>query len=902
MDPDIMESWSNYQERIDCGQSENEDDLEDLAELEALLYSQIHYSQDEQQIAGDLSMNDTRNHRTIDSSFSVKSYVDLGLEPPNEVTIDDQIVGEVGKELLDKVGDDCSDVDSGCGESRAITPFVDSIDIDSEDEEKIVDEKLKDEEDFDVENGKLLSEEESRYSSVKSKQVESQVISSDSDSDDSEDDGIVVIPKPLKPEPELICLDSSSPPLSISSDAAEDSSSDDDENIQENPFFDPKNKTSNKLKKSKQNDSVVILTESTKKNEASNDSIVILPNSTSPPKNNSKEIRKVLKKTKSKPYKIATDSDSSDSYSDNLSDSSIECLDTDMALGNVLGTSCSNRKRKMISMSDILGKDIRDVVTIKNMKCYSWTDQMDKFYNDIIPENVDVELEDILDKIPKRANFDINRADVYGGGVERRRYFQGGVKCHNCGQFGHMVRFCSEPQKAIHCRMCGGVGHYETRCPTKCCLGCGQPGGMFLESCLHCRNKQQFECKECGERGHLKKDCSDLWRRYHITTEPGAVFKPFSDIHKNANKAWCCNCGKKGHLVDGCRRYLYSKYPAPNLTVVSYAEPATIQDFDSPDKNKGNNNKKAEQENVAYVPKTFEKYRSSPFVSKFLKSQPQSYGEPKPKKQRKEEQRELKKAEKKRNKQAVKLGVFHSEPGSPTRKSVVEPLKKTMSEPSSPYRNNQELPASSLVEKAIEKLSGKEKWKVKRQAKRDNKKIFKLAKIVGDKSDVNQLLKDYEVDVEAMTKCLKNKNSNKKQKKVNKENANFFRKEIQERQAEFGDKRGFGKKTDFKGKFNEGQMRPSTNSNGFIKLKGEVDFPRNKNEKADIIPGNVKAAIRVLNREVNTEVNFPGSKKIKKELRSEIWCLRNSLAQTDQLKKVERIRLAGMVLQLKNMS
>merc|ERR1719319_1425419 len=507
MDPDVIDLWSSYQERTDLGHSDNEDDEEDLAELEALLYSQIHYSQEEEQIAGDLSINDndttlhrtidndTTLHRTIDSSFSVKSYVDSGLEAPNEVTIDDEVV---------KDEDNCSDVDSGCGESRAITPFVDSIE--SEDEEGEADAEKKD---F-VETGKLnTSTEKSRYSSVRSKRVEeSQVISSDSD---SEDDGIVVLPKPLKPEPEVICLDSSSPPLSISGDGSEDSSSDDDDNIQVNPFFDPqngKNFNSSKNIKSKQNDSVVILTESSKKTVASNDSIVILSDSTSQPKNCSKEIKKVLKKTKSKlPYKAATDSsDSSEDYSDNLSDSDIECLDTDIGLGNVLGTSCANRKRKMISMSDILGKDVRDVIAIKNMKYWSWTEEMDKFYNDIIPENVDVELEDILEKIPNRANFDVSRADVYGGGVERRRYFQGGMKCHNCGQFGHMVRFCPEPKKAIHCRMCGGVGHYETRCPTKCCLGCGQPGGMFLDSCLHCRNKHQFECKECGEKGHVKKD------------------------------------------------------------------------------------------------------------------------------------------------------------------------------------------------------------------------------------------------------------------------------------------------------------------------------------------------------------------------------------------------------------
>ena len=65
------------------------------------------------------------------------------------------------------------------------------------------------------------------------------------------------------------------------------------------------------------------------------------------------------------------------------------------------------------------------------------------------------------------------------------------------------------------------------------------------------------------------------------------------------------------------------------------------------------------------------------------------------------------------------------------------------------------------------------------------------------------------------------------------------------------------------------------NKRGFGKVK---DFPRNhKSSPAmDIIPGNVKAAIRVLNKEVNVEGrNFPGAKKLKKSIRSEIFALRN---------------------------
>ena len=54
----------------------------------------------------------------------------------------------------------------------------------------------------------------------------------------------------------------------------------------------------------------------------------------------------------------------------------------------------------------------------------SWNEAMDKFYNEVDLENVDVELEDILRTMPKTAKWAVDRVDVYGGGPTRRRYFQ----------------------------------------------------------------------------------------------------------------------------------------------------------------------------------------------------------------------------------------------------------------------------------------------------------------------------------------------------------------------------------------------------------------------------------------------------------------------------------------------
>lgn len=405
--------------------------------------------------------------------------------------------------------------------------------------------------------------------------------------------------------------------------------------------------------------------------------------------------------------------------------------------------------------------------------------------------------------------------------------------------------------------MCGTVGHMDTRCPTKCCLGCGTPGGMFLESCLHCRNLARVECQECGGLGHLRMFCPDLWRRYHLTTRPGPPVEPMMDSHKKKYERWCCNCGREGHLVDQCKRYLYSKYPAPELTVKNYSEPPQFH-LDEPKAPEGEKR---------------QKYVSSSPGWQFIRTDPQASDDTK--KARKEEKREMRKAEKKRQKQ-LKFGLNRSEPGSAVASQAATP-KYFRSEPASPKMVPLQVPATnSLLEKAVEKLSGKEKFKLKRQEQRDRKKIFKLAKLVGNKN-CKKLLGDCEVDVDTVPGYLQQgRKQQEPAEKVNVRARDFlkFQDRRNNREMEFKNKRGFGK---------------------------EKDFPRSKKSPAmDLIPGNVKAAIRVLNKEVNVERNFPGAKKLKKSIRSEIWCLRNSLSLTDQLKNVERIRIGGLVLQLKN--
>ena len=45
-----------------------------------------------------------------------------------------------------------------------------------------------------------------------------------------------------------------------------------------------------------------------------------------------------------------------------------------------------------------------------------WTKEMDKFYNRVNEDVLDMDLDDILKKLPRSSNWSIDRADLYGGG------------------------------------------------------------------------------------------------------------------------------------------------------------------------------------------------------------------------------------------------------------------------------------------------------------------------------------------------------------------------------------------------------------------------------------------------------------------------------------------------------
>jgi len=733
---DICPGMDNFEEP--------DDSEEDIAELEAMLYSQIHYSE---------SHDESTNQ---DASISVKEI--------------DNILESGG-----------GYADSGCGTSRPTSavsqyPSLGAISDDIESESDL---------------------EDSRYSSATSK-VDGALVSNpffqSSDSDSESDDGIIVLPKREKTPPELICLDStsSSPVPALSSTIVISDNSCDEDHV--------------KSRKRSLDNSMLEMSEEKRRIEN---------------KNSRKNISKSLKKSrKIEHYKADFGSDFEDNFvSDDSELEILSDLDESGLTLNLLGQYKEAKKKKVSEIFEREFEKTKNAPTIELPA--SWTKEMDAFYNDVDEKYLDIELEDIFAEMPPNSHWPIDRSDVYSGGSQRPRYFQG-KKCNNCNQFGHLLRSCPEPEKIPRCCMCGVAGHGETRCPSRACLRCGQPGFGFLESCMHCRRLNDTECAECGYYGHVARDCPDLWRRFHMTTTGTRVTVPRTGTaEKPVKECWCCNCGRRGHIKDNCRSYSYSKYPPSTLRVVSYKQPK-LSEFpeDIPSQSK-----KARRE------------------EKLLK--------------RKHEKKLLKKNQTCPNSPAV-----HETPGF-------------LSEPASPGAEVREhaFPTTLLVEKAVKKLGklnkkeGKSKKKklIMEELERGKSKKDVLAEIL-DSSQLDRLDKKELKKARGMKRLINACNKHK----------NFK----EERMKEWKESRGFGKKE-------------------------SKDFPRNgenKSSRAAMIPTELRAACKFLKKEAQkfdaSNISLMG-KKLKKDLKQEIFGLKN-LHAAPLLKKVERKRLADLVLELRN--
>ncbi|XP_010724571.1 zinc finger CCHC domain-containing protein 7 isoform X1 [Meleagris gallopavo] len=135
------------------------------------------------------------------------------------------------------------------------------------------------------------------------------------------------------------------------------------------------------------------------------------------------------------------------------------------------------------------------------------------------------------------------------------------VTCRNCGRPGHLSKNCPVPKKTPPCCLCAERGHLQNTCPARFCLNCCLPGHYFRE----CPEKSYWNkhCGRCDMKGHYADACPEIWRQYHLTTNPGPIKAARSHSERSA-AAYCYNCSQKGHFGYECaeKRMRGSVFPA----------------------------------------------------------------------------------------------------------------------------------------------------------------------------------------------------------------------------------------------------------------------------------------------------------------------------------------------------
>ena len=233
---------------------------------------------------------------------------------------------------------------------------------------------------------------ESAKGSAKPKLVENPFFNSDASSDsEDEDDGIILLPKeaPKPKETEVIEIDCDS---SNSAVLITDTDTDDDGD----------------------------------RNNAKDDSLQIVEEVQNiKRKNDVSEINKSFsKKRKTDKYKADFGSDFEDNFETDASFSSNEDDQEDTAQTqtssltlNLTSNSFDTKGRKSIEsivgcpLSRVRSKSVPDIPS-------HWTVEMDKFYNRVNEDVLDMDLDDVLKKLPRASNWNIDRADLYGGGED----------------------------------------------------------------------------------------------------------------------------------------------------------------------------------------------------------------------------------------------------------------------------------------------------------------------------------------------------------------------------------------------------------------------------------------------------------------------------------------------------
>ncbi|XP_076818604.1 uncharacterized protein LOC143464610 [Clavelina lepadiformis] len=111
-------------------------------------------------------------------------------------------------------------------------------------------------------------------------------------------------------------------------------------------------------------------------------------------------------------------------------------------------------------------------------------------------------------------------------------------RCKNCDESGHMAFECTKPKRLKPCYVCGQLLHQSHGCPNT--VRCKRYGSDMI-------------CRRCGQKGHPKRECPDIWRQFHSTTKPGPLVTTRPN-GKTKGIKYCFNCSKAGHYGHNCKK------------------------------------------------------------------------------------------------------------------------------------------------------------------------------------------------------------------------------------------------------------------------------------------------------------------------------------------------------------
>ncbi|NXP76478.1 ZCHC7 protein, partial [Ramphastos sulfuratus] len=158
------------------------------------------------------------------------------------------------------------------------------------------------------------------------------------------------------------------------------------------------------------------------------------------------------------------------------------------------------------------------------------------------------------------------QAQISNFGAMRRgaaRYYTAdkNVTCRNCARQGHLSKNCPVPKRVPPCCLCSRRGHLQHSCPARFCQNCSLPGHCF-RNCLE-KPFWNKHCNRCNMQGHYADACPEIWRQYHLTTQPGHI-QEAGPRRTPMSPAYCYNCSRKGHFGYQCseKRMHESMLPA----------------------------------------------------------------------------------------------------------------------------------------------------------------------------------------------------------------------------------------------------------------------------------------------------------------------------------------------------